>query len=86
MRLFKREPSPTEQLKNAAIEAAISALLDSRDEPQRKAGLTASRAMAAGAVLYAAGFAAFKGRTLLREQLSLNRGEEEADEEPEAEE
>jgi hypothetical protein len=86
MKLFTRQPSPTEQLKNAAIEAAISALRDSRDEPKRKAGLTASRAMAAGAVLYAAGFAAFKGRTLLREQLSLNRGEAEADEEPEAEE
>ena len=70
MRLFKRQPSPTDQLKNAAIEAAISAIRDSRDEPKRKTGLSASRAMAAGAILYAAGFAAFKGRTLLREQRS----------------
>ena len=93
MKLFTRPPSPTEQLKNAAIEAAISALRDSTDEPKRRSGLSGSRALAAGAVLYAAGFAAFKGRSLLLEQLSSNRAEEEEetrareeDEEPEAEE
>jgi hypothetical protein len=93
MKLFTRQPSPTEQLKNAAIEAAIGALVDSRDEPKRRSGLSGSRAVAAGAVLYAAGFAALKGRSLLREQLSANRAEEaeetrarEEDDEPEVEE
>ena len=90
---FHETTSPTEQLKNAAIEAAISALRDSTDEPKRRSALSGSRALAAGLVLYAAGFAAFKGRSLLLEQLSSNRAEEEEEaqtreeeEDPEAEE
>ena len=75
MRLFTRQASPTEQLKNAAIEAAISGLRDSRGEPKRKSGLSGGRAVAVGAVLYTAGVAAFKGRRFLLDPLMPIRRE-----------
>ena len=73
MKLFTSQPTPTEQLKDAAIEAVIKALDGPQEEPKTKSGLSGGRALAVGAVLYATGLAAYKGRHLLREQLSSIR-------------
>jgi hypothetical protein len=73
MNLLTRKETPTEQLKNAAVEAALSALGDNQSRSKDKPALTGVRAVAAGAVLYTAGRAAFTGRRVLREQQSSNQ-------------
>jgi hypothetical protein len=73
MKLLARGATPTEQLKNAAIEAALRALGDGQSTPKDKPALTGVRAVAAGAALYTAGWAAFKGRGFLREQFSASQ-------------
>ena len=78
MKLFTRQPTPTEQLKNAAIEAAVSALGADKSKSKDKPALTGVRAVAAGAVLYTAGRAAFKGRRFLSEQFSSDEAEDDA--------
>ena len=94
MRLLTRRKTPTEELKDAAIEALVNALDD--DKRAAKPGTKGVRALAAGAVIYTAGRAAFKGQRFVREQLSsdteddqvedLEDEETRAYEEPEAEE
>jgi hypothetical protein len=74
--LSTRQPTLTEQLQSAAIDAAISALADRRRRSKDRPALKGVRAVAAGAVLYTAGRAAFKGRRLLREQLSASPAED----------
>jgi len=66
MKLLARRETPTEQLKNAAIEVALSPLFDAQSKPKDKPALTGIRAVAAGAVLYTAGWVAIKGRGVLR--------------------
>ena len=68
MRLLTRRKTPTEELKDAAIEALVNALDD--DKRAAKPGTKGVRALAAGAVIYTAGHAAFKGQRFVREQLS----------------
>src|SRR4051794_4679718 len=95
MRLLTRRKTPTEELKDAAIEALVNALDD--DKRADKPRIKGVRALATGAVIYTAGRAAFKGRRFLREQLSSDTEDDQADdledeeetrayEEPEAEE
>ena len=95
MRLLTRRKTPTEELKDAAIEALVNALDD--DRRAAKPGTKGVRALAAGAVIYTAGRAAFKGQRFVREQLSSDTEDDQADdledeeetrayEEPEADE
>ena len=95
MRLLTRRKTPTEELKDAAIEALVNALED--DKRAAKPGTKGVRALAAGAVIYTAGRAAFKGQRFVREQLSSDTEDDQAEdledgeetrayEEPEAEE
>jgi hypothetical protein len=79
MTLLMRDKSPIEQLKHAAIEAAVRALDDEKASSKDKPALTGVRAVATGAVLYTAGHAAFKAHRLLREQFFSNQaGDEQA--------
>ena len=95
MRLLTRRKTPTEELKDAAIEALVNALDD--DKRAAKPGTKGVRALAAGAVIYTAGHAAFKGQRFVREQLSSDTEDDQAEdledeketrayEEPQAEE
>jgi hypothetical protein len=95
MRLLTRRKTPTEELKDAAIQALLNALDD--DERAAKPRTTGVRALAAGALIYTAGRAAFKSRRFVREQLSSDAGDDQAEdvedeeetlayEEPDAEE
>ena len=95
MRLLTRRKTPTEELKDAAIEALINALDD--DKRAAKPGTKGVRALAAGAVIYTAGHAALKGQRFMREQLSSDTEDDQAEdledeketrayEEPQAEE
>ena len=95
MRLLTRRKTPTEELKDAAIEALVNALDD--DKRAAKSGAKGVRALAAGAVIYTAGHAAFKGQRFVREQLSSDTEDDQAEdledeketrayEEPQAEE
>ena len=95
MRLLTKRKTPTEELKDAAIEALVNALDD--DKRAAKPGIKGVRALAAGAIIYTAGRAAFKGQRFVREQLSSDTEDDQADdledeeetrayEEPEAEE
>ena len=68
MRLLARRKTPIEELKNAAVEALVNALDD--DKRAAKPGTKGVRALIAGAVIYTAGRAAFKGQRFVREQLS----------------
>jgi hypothetical protein len=95
MRLLTRRKTPTEELKDAAIQALVNALDD--DKRVAKPRANGVRALAAGAVIYSAGRAAFKGQRFVREQLSSDTDDDQAErledeeetrtyEEPEAEE
>jgi hypothetical protein len=75
MRLRTRRKTPTEELKDAAIEALINAL----DDDERAAGAGTVRSLAAGAIIYTAGRAAFKGQRFVREQLSSDTEDDQAD-------
>jgi hypothetical protein len=77
MRLLTRRKTPTEELKDAAIEALVNALDD--DKRAAKPGRKGVRALAAGAVIYTAGHAAFKGHRFVREQLSSDTEDDQAD-------
>jgi hypothetical protein len=79
MTLLKRDKPPIEQLKHAAIEAAVGALANEKASTEDKPALTGVRAVATGALLYTAGRAAFKAQRLLREQFFSNQaGDEQA--------
>ena len=95
MRRLTRRKTPTEELKDAAIKALVNALDD--DKRAAKSGMKGVRALAAGAVIYTAGHAAFKGQRFVREQLSSDTEDDQAEdledeeetrayEEPQAEE
>ena len=75
MMLLTRKKTPAEQLKQAAIEAAVTALGDLQDRSKGKPALSGVRAVGTGAVLFTAARAAFKGRRFLREQLFSNEAE-----------
>ena len=77
MRLLARRKTPTEELKDAAIEALVNALDD--DKRAAKPGTKGVRALAAGAVIYTAGHAAFKGQRFVREQLSSDTEDDQAE-------
>ena len=77
MKLRTRKKTPAKQLKQAAIEAAVTALGDRQDRSKGKPALSGVRAVGTGAVLVTAARAAFKGRRFLREQLSSNEAERE---------
>ena len=85
MRLLARRKTPTEELKNAAIEALVNAL-DDDDKRAAKPGMKGVRAIAAGAVIYTAGRAAFKGRDFVREQLSPDSDDDQAEDDLDDEE
>ena len=85
MKLFTRKRTPAEQLKHAALEAAVSALGDLEDRSKGKPALSGMRAVGTGAVLFTAARTAFKGRQLLREQLSSSDGEDDETTEARAE-
>jgi hypothetical protein len=84
MRLLTRRKTPTEELKDAAIEALVNALDD--DKRAAKPGTKGVRALAAGAVIYTAGRAAFKGQRFVREQLSSDTEDDQAEDLEDAEE
>jgi hypothetical protein len=77
MRLLTRRKTPTEELKDVAIEALVNALDD--DKRAAKPGTKGVRALAAGAVIYTAGHAAFKGQRFVREQLSSDTEDDQAE-------
>ena len=76
MRRLTRRKTPIEELKDAAIEALVTALDD--DKRAAKPRTKGVRALAAGAVIYTAGRAAFKGRHFVREQLSSDTEDDQA--------
>ena len=95
MRLRTKRKTPTEELKDAAIQALLNALDD--DKRAAKPRTSGVRGLAAGALLYTAGRAAFKGQRFVREQLSSDAEDDHAEdlddeeetrayEEPDAEE
>lgn len=75
MRRLTRRKTLTEELKDAAIEALANAL-DDDDKRAAKSGTKGVRALVAGAVIYTAGRAAFKGQRFVREQLSSDTEED----------
>ena len=77
MRLLTKRKTPTEELKAAAIAALVNALDD--DKRAVKPGTKGVRALAAGAVIYTAGHAAFKGQRFMREQLSSDTEDDQAE-------
>ncbi len=77
MRLLTRRKTPIEELKDAAIEALLNALDD--DKHGAKPRTEGVRALAAGAVIYTAGRAAFKGQRFVREQLSSDTGDDQSE-------
>ena len=79
MRLLARRKTPAEELKNAAIAALADALDTEKRTP--KPGLSGARAVATGAVIYSAGFAAIRGRRFVREHLSSGPEDEHAEDE-----
>ena len=79
MRLLARRKTPAEELKNAAIAALADALDTEKRTP--KPGLSGARAVATGAVIYSAGFAAIRGRRFVREHLSSGPDDEHAEDE-----
>jgi hypothetical protein len=83
MRLLTRRKTPTEELKDAAIEALVNAL--DGDKRATKPRTKDVRALAAGAVIYTAARAAFTVQRFMREQLSsdteLDQAEDLEDEE-----
>lgn len=76
---------PTADLRRVALAALVSALDGDEPEPKDKSGRSGIRMMAAGAVIYAAGVAAFKNRNLIREQLLASQHAGDADAEDEDE-
>jgi hypothetical protein len=78
MKLLTRKKTPTEQLKHAAVEAAVSALGDLQGRSTGKPALSGVRAVGTGAVLFTAARAAFTRRRFLREQASSKEVEDEA--------
>ena len=76
MRLRSKRKTPTDELRDAAITALVNAL---DDKPAAKPGTKGVRSLAAGAVLYALGRAAFKGQRLLREQRSSGTDDDQAE-------
>ena len=78
MRLLTRRKTPIEELKDAAIEALVNAL-DDDDKRAAKPRTKGVRALAAGAVIYTAGRAAFKGQRFVREQLSSDTEDDQAE-------
>jgi hypothetical protein len=77
MRLLTRRKTPIEELKDAAIRALVNAL-DDDDKRAAKPGTNGVRALAAGALIYTAGRAAFKGQRFVREQLSSDTEDDQA--------
>jgi hypothetical protein len=77
MRLLTRRKTPIEELKAAAIEALVDAL-DDDDKRAAKPGTKGVRALVAGAAIYTAGRAAFKGQGFVREQLSSDTEDDQA--------
>jgi len=77
MPLLTRRKTPTEELKDAAIQAVLNALDD--DKRATKPRTDGVRALAAGALIYTAGRAAFKGQRFVREQLSSDAGDDQAE-------
>jgi hypothetical protein len=77
MRLLTKRKTPAEELKDAAIEALAHALDDDKRAAKRETN--GVRAVVAGAVLYTAGHAAFKGQRFLRKQLSSDTDGDQAE-------
>ena len=77
MPLLTRRKTPTEELKDTAIQAVLNALDD--DKRATKPRTDGVRALAAGALIYTAGRAAFKGQRFVREQLSSDAGDDQAE-------
>ena len=82
MRLRMRQRTRARELGGAVVTGLLSVLEDQKRETSGARGLTGVRAVAAGAALYGAGFAAFKGRRLVRNQLSRTREDDQAEGEP----
>jgi hypothetical protein len=72
-----RRKTPIEELKDAAIKALVNALDD--DKRAAKSGMQGVRTLATGAVIYTAGRAAFKGQRFVREQLSSDTEDDQAE-------
>ncbi len=83
MALSVKRRTTADDVRRVAIAALTSALDDGKREAKEKPVLTAKRAVTTGAVLYAAGRAAFTGRRFVREHFGV--GSHDGDE-PEAEE
>ena len=64
-----------DDVKRVAVAALVAALDDGKDTARKNPRLTGMRAVAAGAVLYTAGKAAFSGRRFINERLNQNDGE-----------
>jgi hypothetical protein len=67
MKLRTRKETPADQLRNAAVEAALGALDDLQGRSKRKPALSGLRAVGTGVVLFTAGRLALKGRRSVRQ-------------------
>src|SRR5688572_25681841 len=85
MKVKTKRKATVEEVRRVALAALTAALDDGKQEVKQKPGLTGVRAVAAGAVIYTAGIAAFKGQRFVREHLVQRDGDDYADD-PEAEE
>jgi hypothetical protein len=86
MRLPGKDKIPTDQLRKMALAALLTALDGDEGEKKEKSGGGGVRKLAVGAAISAAGFAAFKNRDFIRDQLLAGQQDEDEDLEDEDEE
>jgi len=79
MRLPGKDQIPTDQLRKMALAALLTALDGDDGDTKEKSGRGGFRKLAAGAAISAAGYAAFKNRDVIREQLLAGQEDDEED-------
>jgi hypothetical protein len=86
MKLPAKHKIPTDELRRMALAALVTALDGDDRDTKEKSGHKGLRILAAGAVIYGAGLAAYKNRDLIRDQLLALQDGEDEDEDIEDEE
>src|ERR1044072_7536680 len=82
MRMPTKQKPTADDVRRVALAARTAALEDGKQEAKKKQGLTGVRAVATGAVIYAAGRAAVSVRPFIRDHFgSDGEAREDADEE-----
>jgi hypothetical protein len=84
MRLRRKPPSKTDQVRDLALSALSTALEDGKRTVRSTSKLSGTRAVAAGAALYTAGHAVVSGGRFIRNKVAAGEPpeEEQYEEEP----